>query len=121
MGVTWVRHMLLTVQAVASAALCLKPDGVFCSFSPCIEQVQRTCAALEEQGFFAVRTMECLLRHYEVRQEKIDALDDNVQGGQNQQCELLLTFVFLYVCVCTNAVHMLGSVAARAVRFVLRL
>lgn len=64
------------LQAVASAAQCLRPDGVFCSFSPCIEQVQRTCAALEEQGFFAVRTMECLLRRYEVRQEWLAAADD---------------------------------------------
>ncbi|KAL0032159.1 hypothetical protein WJX77_008335 [Trebouxia sp. C0004] len=71
-------------HAVASAAQCLRPDGVFCSFSPCIEQVQRTCAALEEQGFFAVRSMECLLRHYEVRQEKLTLVDD-VEGVQYQQ------------------------------------
>ena len=72
------------MQAVASAAQCLRPDGVFCSFSPCIEQVQRTCAALEEQGFFAVRSMECLLRHYEVRQEKLTLVDD-VEGVHCQQ------------------------------------
>ncbi|DBA83487.1 TPA: hypothetical protein ACH3X2_006417 [Trebouxia sp. C0005] len=71
-------------HAVASAAQCLRPDGVFCSFSPCIEQVQRTCAALEEQGFFAVRSMECLLRHYEVRQEKLISVDD-VEGLHCQQ------------------------------------
>lgn len=71
-------------HAVASAAQCLRPDGVFCSFSPCIEQVQRTCAALEEQGFFAVRSMECLLRHYEVRQEKLTLVDD-VEGVHCQQ------------------------------------
>ncbi|KAL0050603.1 hypothetical protein WJX82_003129 [Trebouxia sp. C0006] len=71
-------------HAVASAAQCLRPDGVFCSFSPCIEQVQRTCAALEEQGFFAVRSMECLLRHYEVRQEKLTLVDD-LEGVQCQQ------------------------------------
>ena len=53
-------------QVVASAAACLRPDGVFCSFSPCIEQVQRTCAALAAGGFTAPRTMECLLRSYEV-------------------------------------------------------
>lgn len=75
------------VQAVASAAQCLRPDGVFCSFSPCIEQVQRTCAALEEHGFFAVRTMECLLRQYEVRQEKMTLVDE-VVGVNFQQGEM---------------------------------
>ena len=89
---------------MASAAQCLKPDGVFCSFSPCIEQVQRTCAALEERGFFAVRTLECLLRHYEVRQEKIQALDDHIQGAQNQPCEahaIVMSCVCMYgYCIC---------------------
>jgi hypothetical protein len=57
----------MVVQVVESAARCLRPDGVFCSFSPCIEQVQRTCGALSQAGFFNVRTVECLLRQYEVR------------------------------------------------------
>ena len=56
---------------VASAAACLQPDGVFCSFSPCIEQVQRTCVALSDGGFTAPRTMECLLRSYEVHSQRI--------------------------------------------------
>ena len=54
------------VQVVKSAEACLRPDGVFCAFSPCIEQVQRTCEALASCGFTAPRTMECLLRSYEV-------------------------------------------------------
>lgn len=94
---------------MASAAQCLKPDGVFCSFSPCIEQVQRTCAALEEQGFFAVRTMECLLRHYEVRQEKLHALDDDVQGAQNKPCE---THAIVMACVCVYGHHTCASASA---------
>ena len=58
-------------QVVESAAACLRPDGVFCSFSPCIEQVQRTCTALAAAGFTAPRTMECLLRAYEVNSQRM--------------------------------------------------
>lgn len=32
--------------AIPSAERMLKPDGVLCSFSPCIEQVQRSAEAL---------------------------------------------------------------------------
>ena len=60
-----------TGQVVRSAARCLKPDGVFCSFSPCVEQVQRTCGALSQAGFHSVRTMECLLRLYDVRSQTL--------------------------------------------------
>lgn len=31
---------------IPSAAKMLKQDGVLCSFSPCIEQVQRSCESL---------------------------------------------------------------------------
>ncbi|KAG2279719.1 hypothetical protein Bca52824_050939 [Brassica carinata] len=40
--------------AVPSAAKMLKEDGVLCSFSPCIEQVQRTCEVL--RSYFIRKT-----------------------------------------------------------------
>lgn len=41
--------------------------GRFCSFSPCIEQVQKTCCTLREKGFTDVQTMECIRREYSVQ------------------------------------------------------
>jgi len=38
-------------HAIDSAALHLREGGKICSFSPCIEQVQRTCAVLREKQF----------------------------------------------------------------------
>ncbi|MEW5317511.1 MAG: hypothetical protein WDW38_008800 [Sanguina aurantia] len=58
-------------KVVPSAASCLKPDGRFCSFSPCIEQVSRTAEALAANGFCDITTVECILRQYEVRQETL--------------------------------------------------
>ncbi|XP_063146443.1 tRNA (adenine(58)-N(1))-methyltransferase catalytic subunit TRMT61A [Candoia aspera] len=55
-------------EAVGHAKLALKHEGGrICSFSPCIEQVQRTCLALEEHGFTEISTSEILLRVYNVR------------------------------------------------------
>ena len=64
----------LMLQVARSAEACLQPDGVFCSFSPCIEQVQRTCEALAACAFTAPRTMECLLRSYEVVARRLSLL-----------------------------------------------
>ncbi|XP_049849212.1 tRNA (adenine(58)-N(1))-methyltransferase catalytic subunit TRMT61A-like [Schistocerca gregaria] len=50
----------------------LKHDGMLASFSPCIEQVQLTTAALANEGFANVETIECLLRTYAVK-EILDA------------------------------------------------
>ncbi|XP_075471107.1 tRNA (adenine(58)-N(1))-methyltransferase catalytic subunit TRMT61A [Ascaphus truei] len=55
-------------EAIGHAKSALKLEGGrLCSFSPCIEQVQRTCLALEEHGFTELSTLEILLRVYDVR------------------------------------------------------
>ncbi|KAJ1979712.1 tRNA (adenine-N(1)-)-methyltransferase catalytic subunit trm61 [Dimargaris verticillata] len=41
--------------------------GRLCSFSPCIEQVQRTCQALADHGFTDIRMFEVLIRDHDLR------------------------------------------------------
>jgi tRNA (adenine57-N1/adenine58-N1)-methyltransferase len=51
--------------AVPHAAYCLKPNGRIASYSPCVEQSQRTLAVLKECGFHSMKTMEFRLKeHY---------------------------------------------------------
>ena len=66
-------------RAVASAARCLRPDGVICSFSPCVEQVQRTIGEMGKNGLVDFATHEVLLRGYDVRRERL--VEDFVAGG----------------------------------------
>ncbi|KAI9033279.1 tRNA methyltransferase complex GCD14 subunit-domain-containing protein [Hyaloraphidium curvatum] len=62
-------------EAIPHAVGTLKTSGVgrMCCFSPCIEQVQRTCAALHQNGFRELRLFECLLRPHEVRALRMPA------------------------------------------------
>jgi hypothetical protein len=52
---------------VESSHKALKHGGRLCSFSPCIEQVQRTCLELDRLGFSEISTIEILLRSFEVQ------------------------------------------------------
>jgi tRNA (adenine57-N1/adenine58-N1)-methyltransferase len=54
----------------------LKPrHGRVCSFSPCIEQVQKMCVALAQHGFQELITIECLLCAYDVREDSASIPD----------------------------------------------
>jgi tRNA (adenine57-N1/adenine58-N1)-methyltransferase len=51
--------------AVPHAAHTLKPNGTICSYSPCVEQTQRTSQAMRNCGFHSLKTIEVRLReHY---------------------------------------------------------
>jgi tRNA (adenine57-N1/adenine58-N1)-methyltransferase catalytic subunit len=54
-------------SVIDEAARVLRPDGAICSFSPCIEQVQRTCGALRAGPFHSIRTITAPTRTYESR------------------------------------------------------
>lgn len=55
-------------DAIPSAKKALKKQGGrICSFSPCIEQVQKSCACFAELGFEEISTKECLVRNFDVR------------------------------------------------------
>ncbi|CAI5503943.1 unnamed protein product [Closterium sp. Naga37s-1] len=61
--------------ALPSAAACLLPGGRLCSFSPCMEQVQRCSQAMRAHGLTDIRTVELLSRSYEVREEVLTVPD----------------------------------------------
>ncbi|XP_071574739.1 tRNA (adenine(58)-N(1))-methyltransferase catalytic subunit TRMT61A-like [Temnothorax nylanderi] len=90
--------------AIEHATVALKQTGgKLCFFSPCIEQVQRTCAKLIRKGFIELHTYECLQREMNVQYRSLPILDleclkykqaneDIVhKNGKGKQEEKLLT------------------------------
>ena len=62
-------------DAIRRVTPLLRPGGILCSFSPCIEQVASTIEALKANGFTAIEVVAVLLRTHEVRpQPPSDAL-----------------------------------------------
>lgn len=63
--------------------------GRLCSFSPCIEQVQRTCDVLTQHGFSDLQTLECLLRNYDVCTINLPIADLGPCGSRSKKsnCE----------------------------------
>ncbi|CAM9242860.1 unnamed protein product [Ectocarpus sp. 4 AP-2014] len=61
--------------AVAHAKMTLKPGKKLCSYSPCIEQVMKTCEALRSEGFNSVSTIEFRLRNINYAEVQLDVPD----------------------------------------------
>lgn len=56
--------------AIPHAAFCLKPNGRIASYSPCMEQTQRTAAAMHKAGFHSLKTME-----FRIRENYVDEVE----------------------------------------------
>ncbi len=59
--------------------------GRICSFSPCIEQVQKAADKLREEGFVEISTMECLLREFQVRKITIPVYDHDKESLEYEE------------------------------------
>ncbi len=73
-------------EAVPHAKNALKSSGGrLCSFSPCVEQVQRLCKTLKEEGFDEPYTIECLLREFQVKRVTLPVFDSDRQSKEEER------------------------------------
>ena len=60
--------------AVPHAAHTIKPNGRVCSYSPCVEQSQRTIEKMKAYGFHSIKTIEARLREHYVDEVALDTV-----------------------------------------------
>lgn len=73
-------------DAISHAKKALKKalGGRICSFSPCLEQVQKATTKMREEGFVEISTMECLLREFQVRKVTLPLYDHDHESVEYQ-------------------------------------
>jgi len=73
-------------EVVTHAKVALKASGGrLCSFSPCIEQVQKTCQELKTAGFTEISTLECLNREFQVRKITLPVFEPDMDPLANSR------------------------------------
>lgn len=81
-------------EAVPHAKTALRTDKAarICCFSPCVEQVQKTCEVLREQGFAEIEMYECLAREHVVSKVQAGTLlsrKRNAPVAEDEPCTLV--------------------------------
>lgn len=72
--------------AIPHAIKSFRDDGGrICSFSPCIEQVQKSCATLAELGFQEIQTMEVLQTQYTVQTRSLNVLNLDILKTEKEE------------------------------------
>lgn len=76
-------------EAINSAQKILKNGGRICCFSPCIEQVQKSCKQLSKLKFLDIETFECVLRPYEVKTISLKKIpnENSIKQASISNCE----------------------------------
>ena len=72
----------------------LRDMGRIASYSPCIEQVQRTCEALREEGFSEITTVEVLVRHWDMHKSQTD-IPRFEQKKSKKKIEIVIVYVII--------------------------
>jgi len=54
-----------------------------CTFSPCIEQVQRTITTLRSLSYTSIETVELSAKRIETRRERVGIAEEGLRGGVN--------------------------------------
>jgi len=76
-------------EVVKHAKKALKRSGGrVCSFSPCIEQVQKTCQEFKKEGFTEVSTLECLNREFQVRRITLPVFEPSLDPLSSRKRKL---------------------------------
>jgi tRNA (adenine57-N1/adenine58-N1)-methyltransferase len=82
-------------EVIDYAKEALREDGKLCTFSPCIEQIQKTYEALHKANFTDLKMIECLLRPYEVRKTTFEVLPDSMDALPKPTTEVVSTDVLM--------------------------
>jgi tRNA (adenine57-N1/adenine58-N1)-methyltransferase catalytic subunit len=72
--------------------------GRFCSFSPSIEQSQKVCISLEENGFVEIQSLEILQNEEIVKMKNIPVMDlEFLKHKVSVACNLCKIYIFFLI------------------------